>query len=212
MKKVIVVILCLVLTSFAFAEFSVNHNATLIAAKASTISGGVMAIGFGIWNLEYTQGLKGTNLHAKLGYGFRRFYAQGLVRHCILEWNDIDMGFGYGGEFEYRNGGSWELSPLATWNMSHKFTEDVDFYGGVIGGFTFGWNNNPAWIGGVWTAQGAYVEIPIALYYGTQIDIASNLELYMEIQTGINDYAGGAYIGVNYYLSKGLKIEKATVK
>ena len=204
MKKVIAVAMALVLATFAFAEFSVNHNATLIPQKASTLSGGVYAIGFDVYNLEYTQGLKGTNLHVKASYGNRTLSVQGMVRHCILEWLDIDMGFGYGGEFEFYKWGStiWELSPLGSWNMSYNFTNDVDFYGGILGGFTFG---NRSW-------SGPYAEIPIALYYGTQIDIANNLELYMEIQTGINDYRSGAYIGVNYYLAKGIELEKVSKK
>jgi len=199
MKKALIVILTLLVATFAFAEFSVNHNATLIPQKASTLSGGVQAINLGTWNLEYTQGLKGTNLHVKASYGFRTTRIQGFVRHCILEWNGIDMGFGYGGEVEFRPG-NFEIKPLASWNMSYNFNNDVDFYGGFIGGVAFGSN----------TWSGVYLDIPIGAYYGTQIDIASNLELYMEIQTGILDYAGGAYIGVNYYLSKGLQIEKAT--
>ncbi len=211
MRKAIVVILALVLATAAFAEFSVNHNATLIPATANTLSGGA-SMSLGTWNIEYTQGLKGTNLHVKASYGFNILRAQGLVRHCILEWNEIDMGFGYGGEFEFRGGGSWELSPLATWNMSHKFTQDVDFYGGVVGGFTFGYDSTPAWNGTAWAPAGAYAEIPLGIYYGTQIDIAKNLELYMELQTGIINYGNNAFIGVNYYLSKGLQIEKAKMK
>lgn len=204
MRKAIIVILTLLVATTAFAEFSVNHNATLIPAKASTLSGGVYAIGFDTWNLEYTQGLKGTNLHVKAAYGNRTFYVQGFVRHCILEWLGIDMGFGYGGEFEIDSWNNWEITPMGSWNMSYNFNHDIDFYGGVLGGFTFG--NRP------WSTPSAYVEIPIALYYGTQIDIASNLELYIEIQTAINDYRAGAYIGVNYYLSKGIQIEKVTKK
>jgi hypothetical protein len=212
MKKTIGIVLALVLATSAFAEFSVNHNATLIPEKASTLSAGVTGVGFSTWNLEYTQGLKKTNLHVKASYGWRTARIQGLLRHCILEWNGIDMGFGYGGEFEFCKVFSWELSPLASWNMSYNFTENIDFYGGVIGGFTFGYDLRQSWDGTAWVDNGAYAQVPLGLYYGTQIDIASNLELYIELQTGLFNYSGNAFIGVNYYLSKGLQIEKATNK
>lgn len=212
MKKLSLIVLAIVFASTAFAEFSVNHNATLIPEKASTISGGILGIDFSTWNIEYTQGLKGTNLHVKASYGYHTGRIQALLRHCILKWNEVDMGFGYGGEFEIIRGGYWQLSPLGSWNMSYNFNQDIDFYGGVIGGFTFGYNATQIWNGTTFVDKGAYVEVPIGLYYGTQIDIASNLELYIELQTGLNDYYSGAYIGVNYYLSKGLQIEKTTTK
>ncbi|MDZ7797626.1 MAG: hypothetical protein U5N56_11550 [Candidatus Marinimicrobia bacterium] len=111
MKKVFAVIMSLILATVAFAEMPVNHNATLIPPKASLLSGG-FDNGFSSTYLEYTHGLKGTNLHVKLSAGKYRFEAQGLIRHCIIEWGGIDMGFGYGGEFSIRSGsGYWKLHP-----------------------------------------------------------------------------------------------------
>ncbi|MFO7841099.1 MAG: hypothetical protein R6V48_02920 [Fidelibacterota bacterium] len=197
MKKFVVAILMtFVLATFSFAEMPVNHNATLIPPKASLVSVGFDP-GFNAGYLEYTQGLKGTNLHVKLSAGRRIFQAQGLVRHCILEWNGIDMGFGYGGEFTLQNGTWWEVTPMASWHMSHNFTQKVDFYGGVLSGFSFG---KDYW--------GGFAEVPVGIYYGTQIDIAKNLELYAELQTGILNHKNSAFFGVNYYIAEGIEVPK----
>ena len=194
MKRVLVFVLLSLMLSSIHA-IPINHNATLIPTKTSLISGGFNG-NLGAITLEYTHGLNNTNLHAKLNMGGGTVNLQTSMRHCILDWKNIDMGFGYGAELSLRTaGGWWEFSPLAMWNMSHNFREHIDFYGGFLFAFD---------IGSAWGT--AFTDVDFNMYYGTQIDLIKNLELYIELQTSIASGANGSFIGVNYYLPRGVEL------
>jgi hypothetical protein len=193
MKKVLALVLTLVLVSSAFAIAPVNHNATLIPAKTSLLSGGVAETLTGL-SLEYTLGMSKTNLHAKIVMLNRNYTFEGLLHHYLFNWNDIAMGFTYGGEAEFSTR-RFQISPVGMWNMSYELADNVSFYGGLKYQIDFG------------TSWGtAFVDHDMNLYLGTQIDVAKKLEVYLEVQPALWNSATWGFIGVNYYLgNKSLK-------
>ncbi len=193
MKRVLLAVLLMLTLSLSYA-IPFNHNATLIPAKSALISGGFNG-NLSSMTVEYTQGLKSSNLHGKLNFGGGAINIQGSMQHTLFEWNKIDMGFSYGIEFSVLTGSPWwEISPFAMWNISHKFTQQVDFYGGVLFAFD---------IGSTWGTM--FTDIDFNMYYGTQIDLTEQLELYVELHTSIFSGANNAFIGVNYYLPNGFR-------
>ncbi|MFA6619278.1 MAG: hypothetical protein WCT23_09445 [Candidatus Neomarinimicrobiota bacterium] len=211
MKKVIIVLLALSLAVTAFAGMNMpfNHNATMIPVNASLASAAFYD-SFRLLTLEFTQGFKGTNAHAKLALGTAALGAEVLLSHNLFQWEKIDMGFSYGGQFSFVKNGGWYLSPVVMWNMSHKFNNTVDFYGGtkfmLDMGFDYRWN------GSQWGYSKFALRADWALYMGTQIDIADNLELFFELTPGIINSGSSGFIGVNYYIPKGVKIPEGAKK
>lgn len=209
MKRTLVVLLAIFMATSLFASVRLpfNHNATLIPANSSLVSGG-FDVFFNQLMVEYTQGLKGTNIHGKIAVGNRAFIMEGLLHHHLFEWNKINMGFSYGGQYHFQKYYISEIAPAILWNMSHKFNDQIDFYGGTEFKLNFGlkydYNDNTGAIG--------YNKFQLApdwnIYFGTQIDIAKNLEVYIELAPSFIGAGSNAYVGVNYYISKGLKVVK----
>lgn len=206
MKRILVVILVLVLATVAIggeANLPFNHNATLIPANASVASGGFSGDLNQIM-LEYTQGLKRTNVHGKLAFQPTEFLFEVLLNHKLFDWNNIDMGFSYGAMIHQDTRDIRELCPTIIWNMSHKFTDDVDFYGGTKARVNL--ELDYTWDGNNWGYNDFAIDIDWNLYLGTQIDIAKNLELYIELQPALLNAVSTSYIGVNYYIRQGIKV------
>lgn len=204
MKKVLIILLALTLTVAMYAEANLpfNHNATLNPEKTSLISGG-FNLDLNQLMLEYSLGLKGTNLHAKLAVEPTEFIAEVLLSHAILEWNKIDMGFSYGGQIHQDTRTIFEISPTVMWNISHKFNDTVHFYGGTK--FRLNLGLRYTWNGTSWGYNTSVIDPDWNLYLGTQINIAKNLGLYIELQPGLISASSNAYIGVNYTIPKGKK-------
>ena len=202
MKKVVLIVVSLIMTLSLYAEANLpfNHNATLIPVNASLASGG-FNVDLNQLMLEFTQGIKGTNVHAKLAVEPTEFIAEALLSHSILEWNKINMGFSYGAQIHQDTRWVMEVAPTVMWNMSHKFNESVDFYGGTK--FRLNLGLRYAWNGTSWGYNTFIIDPDWGLYLGTQIDIAKNLELYIELQPGLVSASSNAYIGVSYYIPKG---------
>jgi hypothetical protein len=204
MKKVVLIVASIVMTLSLYAEANLpfNHNATLIPEKASLASGG-FNVDLNQLMLEFTQGIKGTNLHAKLAVEPTEFIFEALLSHKLFTWNEIDMGFSYGAQLHQDTRFVTELTPSVLWNMSHKFNEVIDFYGGSR--FKLNFALGYSWNGTSWGYNNFFIDPDWSLYMGTQIDIAKNLELYIELQPGLLSSRSNAYIGVSYYIPKANK-------
>ncbi|MCK4814075.1 MAG: hypothetical protein KAT14_09075 [Candidatus Marinimicrobia bacterium] len=185
MKKLFIVLFVCALAGIAFAAAPVNHTA-VIAPQSSKIASGGFSSSLTNLSLEYTMGFNKSNLHIK-GYFTGSLSLEGIMQHYISNWNNIDMGFSYGGGTRFGTGFG-ELSGISMWNMSYVLAQNVSFYGGVKLTLDFGINT--------W---GFYFDQDINLYLGTEIDIVENLKFYIEMQPSVWSSPNNAFLGVNYY-------------
>lgn len=187
MKKLIVVLMMIFTIGFTFATTPVAYKATVVAPKTMVLSGGTSNT-FTTLHADFTYGLKKSNLHAKINLQFNNIYLEGLMQYNVGEFQNIDLGFTWGGRIRI-NSTTVELAPVLLWNMSYQLASNVAFYGGAQFNFDMGIST--------WT--GFYIDFDLNGYLGTQIDLIDNLKLYVEVQPAIWSGTNTAYLGVNYY-------------